>query len=592
MKRQSRHLRSRSMHRDNKFLLLLHNNISLGRLFFSGSVLYLLLVVVLVNHLSLLPSLNNIHISIDKTLHELAADNKHKEGASACLLVNDENPRLPEWIAYHYHTLPLRSLTVAVDPLSRSSPLGILRRWNDTGLMEMQLWNDDDYLYEIAANGAEKKRIKVTPDVHGHRMRQNHFINKCMLDFKRRNKQWVLLIDVDEYITFNWIDDNNQEPDFPVEKAPDGIPTLMDWTWDSSEGVIEGWIDTLSSPTKVATGSLVSQMQIQPGGVVTDSTGDSYYLRDDRAVRDLDALDQPPEPMPILKYVMADSDDKLCGEIFNDVYDEKWDELWVCFEVDWEAPENEQKKTNIFHGGYVVEDLQQRKYFLEKEQALWPKRLAVEDAKDARERLPRVDERKTILDVVKEESNRHGYETMGPCIMMPRLRYGSFEVQPEAATVVTPGEIDPKNFVTLRYRWHGAKGVYVYGKTMIDVSQIPTEELQVEAENVHAPLCHYCPRQEWYYSPQYVTSLFRVNHYLDSFEAYTYRKDIRVELRQSVDRYNTLAKEGNHSMDTEGSHWLQEFVQDMGSENAKMLLAGVGSFPRLDWSLSKILWGK
>jgi len=217
--------------------------------------------------------------------------------------------------------------------------------------------------------------------------------------------------------------------------------------------------------------------------------------------------------------------------------------------------------------------------------------LAVQDAKDARERLPRVDERKTILDVVKEESNRHGYETMGPCIMMPRLRYGSFEVQPEAATVVTPGEIDPKNFVTLRYRWHGAKGVYVYGKTMIDVSQIPTEELQVEAENVHAPLCHYCPRQEWYYSPQYVTSLFRVNHYLDSFEAYTYRKDIRVELRQSVDRYNTLAKEGNHSMDTEGSHWLQEFVQDMGSENAKMLLAGAGIFPRLDWSLWKILWG-
>jgi len=587
MKRQSRHLGSRSsMHRDNKFLLLLHN-ISLGRLFFSGAVLYLLVVGVLVNHLS------HLHISIDKSLHEFAAHNKHKEGASACLLVNDENPRLPEWIAYHYHTLPLRSLTVAVDPSSRSSPLGILQRWNDTGLVEMQLWNDDDYLHEIdSATGAKMKRIKVTPDVHGHRLRQNHFINKCMLDFKRRNKQWVLLIDVDEYITFNRIDDNNQEPDFPVEKAPDGIPTLMDWTWDSSKGVIEGWIDTLSSPTKVATGSLVSQMQIQPGGIVTDSTGDSYYLRDDRAVRDLDALDQPPEPMPILKYVMEDKGDKLCGEIFNDVYNEHVDKSWVCLTVDWEAPVNEQKKTNIFHGGYVVEDLQQRKYFLEKEQALWPKRLAVEDAKEARERLPRVDERKTILDVVKEESNRHGYETMGPCITMPRLRYGSFEVQPEAATVVTPGEIDPKNFVTLRYRWHGAKGVYAYGKTMIDVSQIPTEELQVEAENVHAPLCHYCPRQEWYYSPQYATSLFRVNHYLDSFEAYTYRKDIRVELRQSVDRYNTLAKEGNHSMDTEGSHWLQEFVQDMGSENAKMLLAGVGSFPRLDWSLSKILWGK
>eukprot|EP00984_Skeletonema_dohrnii_P019022 scaffold9019_cov67-Skeletonema_dohrnii-CCMP3373.AAC.1 len=288
MKRQSQHLRSLGMQRGNqrynKFLLLLYN-ICLGRLFLSGAILYLLIVGVLVNHhLSVLPSssLINIHIrqhiSIDNTLHELAAaDNAHKEGASACLLVNDENPRLPEWIAYHYHTLPLRSLTVAVDPSSRSSPLDILRRWNDTGLMEMQLWNDDDYLHELdSATGAKLKRIEVTPDVHGHRLRQNHFINKCMLDFKRRNKEWVLLIDVDEYITFNRIDDdNNQEPDFPVEKAPDGIATLMDWTWDSSEGVIEGWMidNTLSSPTKVATASLVSQMEIQPGGVVTDSTG-------------------------------------------------------------------------------------------------------------------------------------------------------------------------------------------------------------------------------------------------------------------------------------------------------------------------------
>ena len=139
--------------------------------------------------------------------------------------------------------------------------------------------------------------------------------------------------------------------------------------------------------------------------------------------------------------------------------------------------------------------------------------------------------------------------------------------------------INSKDFVTLRYRWHGVKGIYAYGKTMIDVSRIPLEELLVEADNIHAPLCHYCHRQEWFYSPHYVTSLFRVNHYLDSFEAYTYRNDIRVELRQSNDRYNTLAKEGNHSCDTDVSPWLQEFVQEIGNEDAKMLLAGAGSFP-------------
>ena len=53
------------------------------------------------------------------------------EGISACLLVNDENPRLPEWISYHYQTLPLRALIIAIDPASRSLPNDIILQWLD-----------------------------------------------------------------------------------------------------------------------------------------------------------------------------------------------------------------------------------------------------------------------------------------------------------------------------------------------------------------------------------------------------------------------------------------------------------------------------
>ena len=116
---------------------------------------------------------------------------------------------------------------------------------------------------------------------------------------------------------------------------------------------------------------------------------------------------------------------------------------------------------------------------------------------------------------------------------------------------------------------------------MIDVSRVPLEELQSEADNIHSPLTHYCPHQVWYYFPQYATSLFRVNHYLDSFEAYSYRNDVRVETRNK-ETYNALASRANYSMDTESSRWLQEFVQDVGNENAKNLLADAGSFPRLE----------
>jgi hypothetical protein len=68
-----------------------------------------------------------------------------KDGLSACLLVNDENPRLPEWLAYHYHVLPLRSIIVAVDPVSRHQPNEILYRWPRMG-MEVEIWQDIDYL--------------------------------------------------------------------------------------------------------------------------------------------------------------------------------------------------------------------------------------------------------------------------------------------------------------------------------------------------------------------------------------------------------------------------------------------------------------
>ena len=68
-----------------------------------------------------------------------------KEGLSACLLVNDENPRLPEWLAYHYHMLPLRSLIVAVDPVSKHQPDEILSRWPSMGV-EVDIWNDTYYL--------------------------------------------------------------------------------------------------------------------------------------------------------------------------------------------------------------------------------------------------------------------------------------------------------------------------------------------------------------------------------------------------------------------------------------------------------------
>jgi hypothetical protein len=59
---------------------------------------------------------------------------------SACLLTMDDNHFLIEWLAYHYHVLPLRDLIVAVDPRAKTSPQEVFDRWK--GLINITVWND------------------------------------------------------------------------------------------------------------------------------------------------------------------------------------------------------------------------------------------------------------------------------------------------------------------------------------------------------------------------------------------------------------------------------------------------------------------
>jgi hypothetical protein len=65
---------------------------------------------------------------------------------SACLLIKDDNAILSEWIAYHYHTVNLRHLVVAVDPSSTELPASILNRWRQNTDLKVNYWNDTDYM--------------------------------------------------------------------------------------------------------------------------------------------------------------------------------------------------------------------------------------------------------------------------------------------------------------------------------------------------------------------------------------------------------------------------------------------------------------
>jgi hypothetical protein len=111
---------------------------------------------------------------------------------SACLLVMDDNHYLIEWLAYHYHKLPLRYLVIAVDPRSRTSPSFVLDRWDK--YMTIIRWTDSDFLPKEWLN----RRISETDSKSKfimHRERQRNFYPACFRHLKRAKRAWTIVIE-------------------------------------------------------------------------------------------------------------------------------------------------------------------------------------------------------------------------------------------------------------------------------------------------------------------------------------------------------------------------------------------------------------
>jgi len=96
---------------------------------------------------------------------------------------------------------------------------------------------------------------------------------------------------------------------------------------------------------------------------------------------------------------------------------------------------------------------------------------------------------------------------------------------------MAPHPFNDEDFVTLRYRWHTERGAFngnKYPKTLIDVTRVSEEDIGIKAPSIHNPIEKYCIPDP----PHYSLSLFRVNHYLDSAEAFYYRTDARIDMRE------------------------------------------------------------
>ena len=155
---------------------------------------------------------------------------------AACLLIMDDNHYLIEWLAYHFTVLPLKRLIVAIDPHSRTSPIEILRRYenlnisnNESPLINITVWNDADF-----KRVANLEKIQYEERYDRHLERQDQFISSCLKQlYYERIWRYVAIIDSDEYIAWN----NDYDPGFlSSESTPEGGPATIATTMNTIDG--------------------------------------------------------------------------------------------------------------------------------------------------------------------------------------------------------------------------------------------------------------------------------------------------------------------------------------------------------------------
>ena len=151
------------------------------------------LVALLMTALNLSVSLQTLSRDQDiLSFHSTNITRAPSETMSSCMLIMDDNHWLVEWLAYHFTTLNLAHMIVAIDPRSRTSPISILDRWE--GRIDVEMWNDSHY-FDNYPKDADLQEVNLA--------RQQTFLAKCITTFKQRNHSWVMLTDTDEYVMIN-----------------------------------------------------------------------------------------------------------------------------------------------------------------------------------------------------------------------------------------------------------------------------------------------------------------------------------------------------------------------------------------------------
>eukprot|EP00980_Cylindrotheca_fusiformis_P004303 scaffold918_cov126-Cylindrotheca_fusiformis.AAC.82 len=117
----------------------------------------------------------------------------------ACLMWMDDYSALVEWIAYHYHVLPLRHLVLFRDPKSAMDPSPILDRWRP--YMNITFWTTTTDFSHIPATQSLSK-LEHKPMQH-YLETQRVFYGNCLNHLKKHGWTWTFVADTDEFLVLN-----------------------------------------------------------------------------------------------------------------------------------------------------------------------------------------------------------------------------------------------------------------------------------------------------------------------------------------------------------------------------------------------------
>jgi hypothetical protein len=176
---------------------------------------------------------------------------------SACLVLEKEQdyPYLTEWIAYHWHVLPLRQLVLWNDPSITAGPAllaSILGPWAQK--MDITVWDHPVQIYpaghpqhKLLLQRQRQRQPQDQPQDHHDRIQnRNHlqtvFLGKCLRTLQRQGHSWTILGRVDEYALINPRVRNATDPLYqqwkelpvPDQKEPGSVMTWLQQTQNAS----------------------------------------------------------------------------------------------------------------------------------------------------------------------------------------------------------------------------------------------------------------------------------------------------------------------------------------------------------------------